>query len=499
MAGNWLDRTVSFVSPAAGARRAKSRALEQQYTSYARKYEGASRSRRTAGWNPSNKSANSEISTDRNILRARGRDLVRNNAFASKAVQVISSNVTGDGIVPTITCRATAKQKKLNEVFNAWAGTRSIDADGRLDLFGMQALVMRAVAGEGDIFIRRRRRRLEDNLPIPIQLQVLEADFLDYSKDAVFKDGNRIISGIEFDALGRRIAYHMFKEHPGSDTALTRDTVRIPAEDIIHVYRMDRAGQMLGVSWLSPIMIRLRDFDEYEDAQLMKQKVSACMTAFVYDSDYEGDAVEPENDDNEIMGKMQPGAIHKLGPGKQVTIANPPSVADYDPFSKRSLHAIAAGIGITYESLTGDLHETNFSSGRMGWLEFQRNIDQWRWNMLIPTFCEGVWHWFVEELNLQSIKTDDVMCEWTAPARQMIDPSKEINANVKAIRSGQKSLSETLREQGMNPDKVFAEIAEEQKKFDQLGLVFDSDPRKTSLSGALQISQEGDLNDASEE
>jgi capsid protein len=152
------------------------------------------------------------------------------------------------------------------------------------------------------------------------------------------------------------------------------------------------------------------------------------------------------------------------------------------------LRKVAAGLDVPFEVLTGDYSQVNFSSGRMGWIEFQRSLDQWRWEMVVPLLCMPVWEWFAQAVTLGTgIGFSDISAQWTAPRREMIDPSKEIEATKNAIRSGLTTLPEAQRSMGYDPELVLAEYAETNKKLDKLGLVLDSDPRKTAGNGAGSV------------
>jgi len=149
---------------------------------------------------------------------------------------------------------------------------------------------------------------------------------------------------------------------------------------------------------------------------------------------------------------------------------------------------VASVLGITYEALTSDYSQVNFSSARMAWLEFQRTIDVWRWHMLIPQACSGVWNWFLEAAAVAGeYDGKGISVEWTAPRREMIDPVSETKATVSQIRAGLKSLSEAVRESGYEPDDTFDEIEKDNKAIDEKSLVLDSDPRKVNQVGALQM------------
>ena len=492
---NWVDNFVGVFSP---KRRLNRLRYKQAANIIQRKYEGAASGRRTDGWFTTSNDANAEISPSLSRLRNRSRDLVRNNPYASKGMQVIQSNVIGKGIRGEIKHPTKGKERKLREVWNAWTMTPACDYAGRDNFFGLQTLAMRSIAESGEVLIRLRR--VEELIAIspisgqpiqvpPIQLQILESDFLNVEKGTRFdsKNGNRIIQGVELDPLGRRTGYHLYEEHPGgldpSPTASFR-THFVGAETVAHIFREDRPGQLRGVPWLTPVMIRLRDFDEFEDATLMRQKIANLFTAFVHDT--EG-LEESETTDCELVDKMEPGTIEVLPPGKSVTLANPPGAGEfYSDYVSTVLHAIATGLGISYESLTGDLSQVNFSSARMGFLEMNRNIDSWRNTMLIPQMLDRTFDWFSQGVGLIGLDSRGSNIVWTPPRREMVDPTKEVPAAIKAVRGGIMTLSEVVRQAGNDPDKHFEEYKADNDRLDQLQLTLDSDPRKTQLSGAVQ-------------
>lgn len=474
---NVLDRAIAWVSPKAGARR-------QAYRQYLASYDGASKGRRTEGWRTHSTSATAEIRGSLTLLRNRSRDLVRNNPYAAAAVREIPAHMVGEGIIPQAQGARPEDTQRLERLVKAWFDTPACDADGRHDFYGIQNLVARTVVEAGECLVRMRRRNASDRLPVPMQLQVLEPDHLDTMKDGHrLPNGNRIIQGVEFNGIGRRVAYWLFPDHPG-DTYWTPASIqsrRIPAEEIIHVYRMDRPGQVRGVPWSAPIIIKLRDFSDYEDAQLMRQKTAACFAAFVYNDD----AFSSGSTDTELPEKIEPGMLEELPGGKRIEFSSPPAAEGYEDYSLVTLHSVATGFGVPYSVLTGDLRQVNFSSGRMGWLSFNRNIAQWRANMLIPQLCRGVWDWFIPLAQLQA-GVGRAEVTWTAPRRELVDPSREIPAIRDAVRSGVLTQDEAIREAGYDPADFYREVAETNRRMDELGLVFDSDPRRVSRAGLAQ-------------
>jgi lambda family phage portal protein len=463
-----LDKLSAWFTPATVSQPTALRALAHEQSIQAR-YEGAGVGRRYDGWTTvTSGSANAEIYAGLVRLRDRSRDLVRNNWAASRAVSVIANNVVGAGIIPS------SDNPAVEQALLAWADTTACDADGLMTLYGLQAQVMRAVAESGECLVLRERRASSERLPLLFQLRVLEGDFIDTLVDGPMPNGGRAIQGVEFDARGRRVAYHLFESHPGDQlwTGLRTSSRRVPASEVLHIFRPDRPGQVRGVPWLSPVILKLRDFDEYEDAQLLRQKIAACYTAFVRRPD-----VGVPVDAGALGERVEPGMIELLAPGEDVTFGSPPGVDGYADYSRITLREIASGIGLTYEALTGDLSQVNFSSARMGWLEFQRSIDHWREHVLMPMFLARVTDWILESAELQGLATG-ASIRWTPPRREMINPVDEIKAAQDAIRAGLTSRREEIRKLGRDPEEVYREIARDNAETDRLGLVLDSDPRR---------------------
>jgi len=480
---NWIDKLVDYVSPHAGAKRARARLAGQFYEQgLVRKYEAASQGRRTDGWITPSTNADAEIKAALLKLRDRSRDLVRNNPIAARAVQVITTNTIGTGIMAKH--RAESRDQELNAdlLWRSWAENASVDAAGKHDFYGLQALVMRTVAEAGECLVRRVPAKASDGLTVPLKLQVLEPDFIDSAKEQKLSGGGQIVQGVEYDGMGVVVAYWLFTQHPGGG-GNPGASVRVPASEVRHIYRVDRPGQGRGVPWCAPVMIRLKDLDEFMDAQLLKLKTSCAFTAFVHDVEAPIDATQAAA---ALGERLEPGMIEILPPGKDIKFASPPGADGSNEFVVETLRAIAGAYGISYESLTNDYSRVNYSSGRMGWIEMTRNIEAWRWQMLIPQFCKPVWSWFAEAAGIAGSAVDGIRVEWSAPRREMIDPTREIPALVNAARAGLMSISEIHRQSGYDSDSVLEEIAADNQKLDALGLILDSDARKTMKAGVAQ-------------
>lgn len=473
---NFLDRIVSFVSPRAGVARAVARKA-------LRGFEAADRGRRTSGWRTPSTDSNAEIRHGQALLRDRARAMRRDNPYAERGVAAIATNVVGYGIVPDPIGRPRQKKKAL-DLWQQWAETPACDFEGRCNIYGLQNLVMQAVVESGEALVRRFWTPGENVLNF--QLQVFEADYLDHSRDGIDADGTYTLDGIKFTAKGRRVGYWMYPRHPGASGGLplmSSVSELVPAEDIAHVFFAKRPGQMRGYTWLAPVILRMRNFDEMEDAVMEQAKVAACFAAFVHTDEPSGGPVPNRP---ELIERVEPGMIERLGENENITFGTPPVFSGYEPYAKQSLRATSVGLGIPYEVLTGDLNGVSFTSGRMGWLEFGRNIDTWRWQMLVPQLCDRIWGWFNEAATLSAGGfPDPIRASWVAPRRDLIDPTKELDAYEKEMRLGGLSFSGMLKERGINDTAAhIAQVVEDNALLDKSGLVFDGDPRQVAKAGA---------------
>ena len=480
---SWFDRLITAVSPRWGAARARARLM-------ARHFEAASVGRRTDGWHRRGTDANTAASgATLALLRAQARDLVRNNPWARRGLRRICTNTVGWGIRPKATGPGA---DRVMELWKRWAETTECDSGGRLTFYGIQRQVMRTLAESGEVLIRRRFRRLDDGLAIPLQLQVLEPDFLDVTMDSMRGEaGGEIVQGIEFDQLGRRVAYWLFDRHPGGRSVFSPASKRVPADGVLHVFDQERPGQVRGPSWFASIDVRLHDFAEFEDATLMKQKIAAFMAAFVTDLDGSSPALAEDGTDSASGARtdtFEPGAIISLPVGKSVQFSNPPQATDHQSFSASALRGVAAGIPcVTYEDLTGDYSQVNYSSARMGRLAAQGDVEDVRWNVLIPQFCDPVWKWMLSALSLAGETVADAPAQWSPAPMPILDPGKELEAYETAVRNGFMTWPQVVRELGFDPREQLAEVVEFNKAVDKDGVVFDCDPRKPATTGQKQI------------
>lgn len=492
----WLERSIAAVAPSLALKREQSRVQIARSAHVRAMYEGATYSRRSQGWRATLTDANAETRIALVRLRSVSRDLVRNNAFATRGKATIANNTVGAGITATVRSGTDGRTKAAGALIKKHFESTDIDADGRHNIYGLQNLAMGAIVETGEVLVRKRIRKASDGYTLPLQLQVLEADYLDTNVEGDLPNGNFAVQGVEFDLTGKRVAYYIFDQHPGSLTYGVSTGYRgrrVSADFIAHIYRMDRPGQVRGVTWFAPVILRLKDFADYTDAQLLRQKIAACFGAFVSTADGNGPSLDASGNPLPVTASginietLEPGMIQYTREGETVSFATPPQVMDFGPYSNVTLHEIAAGLNITYECLTTDLAQATYSGGRLGHLEMDRNVDSWRWNMLVPQMLGPVERWTRDAVNVVTGSSEPFTLDWTPPERILIDVQMENEASKDAIRNGLSSRSEEVRKRGLDPLQLDAEIAADNARADDLGLVFDSDPRAVSGRGVSQI------------
>ena len=433
--------------------------VRRQPKMQSRKYAGAETSRLLSDWVTQSASANSDIRQGLTNLRARSRDLAINNDYGSKFFKFDKfANDT------------------LEAAWKDWGRRGICTVDGKLSFAEAQRLVAKTVARDGEILVRKIVGRSAGN-KYQYALQLLDADYLDTDLNGV---DPRIEMGVEFDTFGRPVAYHMFTAHPGAEYLTSRQVrQRIPAKEIIHVFKSDRPEQARGVPWIAPSMFRLKMLGGYEEAEVVAARIAASKMGFFLTEtgeEYEGDG---EDDDGNITMEAEPGLFESLPTGvKSVETFDPshPGV-QYSAFVKGVLRGAASGMGVSYTSLANDLEGVNYSSIRQGKLDER---DEWRESQewFIDTFLSPVWEsWLETYLGLSGLaslplrKYDKFNApHWVPRGWQWVDPMKEVKANVEAVAAGFKSKTDVLAEQGKDLEETLEQIKVEQELEESLGL-----------------------------
>ena len=466
-------------------------------------HEAAGRGRRSLAWMPGNPGAVAAMLATSAELRGKSRDLVRRNAWAQAGIEAFVANAVGTGIKPQSLSGDERFKAEVQALWRDWV--EEADAAGQTDFYGLQSLACRAMLEGGECLIRLRSRRLEDGLSVPLQLQLLEPEHLPISLNADLPSGNVVRSGIEFDNMGRRVAYHLYRSHPEDGRLAPMsgqggiDTVRIDAKEIIHLFRVLRPGQVRGEPWLSRALVKLNELDQYDDAELVRKKTAAMFAGFVTRQNPEDNLMGEGTADSQgiSLAGLEPGTLQILEPGEDIKFSDPADVGgSYSEFLRTQFRAVAAAIGITYEQLTGDLSGVNYSSIRAGMLEFRRRCEMVQHGVLVHQMCRRVWAAWMKQAVLASALTAPgfvrggpdrrrqyLAVKWIPQGWQWVDPEKEFKAMLLAIRAGLISRSEAISAFGYDAEDVDREIAADNQRADDLGLIFDSDARYTSKDG----------------
>lgn len=466
-------------------------------------HDAAGRGRRSLAWMPGNPGAVAALLATNTELRSKSRDLVRRNAWAQAGIEAFVANAVGTGIKPQSLATDERFKADVQALWRDW--TAEADAAGQTDFYGLQALACRAMLEGGECLIRLRPRRPEDGLAVPLQLQLLEPEHLPINLNTDLASGNVVRSGIEFDGLGRRVAYHLYRSHPDDGRLAPMsgqggmDTVRIDASEIIHLFRVLRPGQIRGEPWLSRALVKLNELDQYDDAELVRKKTAAMFAGFITRQSPEDNLMgegAPDSDGISLAG-LEPGTMQILEPGEDIKFSDPADVGgSYSEFLRTQFRAVAAAIGITYEQLTGDLTGVNYSSIRAGLLEFRRRCEMVQHSVLVHQMCRPVWAAWMKQAVLAGVldapgfarggaarRRQYLQVKWIPQGWQWVDPEKEFKAMLTAMRAGVMSRSEAISANGYDAEDVDREIAADNARADALGLIFDSDPRRTSKDG----------------
>ena len=445
-------------------------------------YEGAGMARRLSGWNPSRESINALLNRAGDTLTARARWLTRNSPYAARGKQSFVGNAIGTGIYPSSKIQDRALRKEVHQLWLDW--TDEADADGLTDYYGLQAMAAGAMFEAGECFVRIRPRRRSDMETVPFQLQLLEAEQLPLSHHDVLSNGNRIRHGIEFNQIGKRVAYHFLREHPGEGLVdlRGRETVRVPAESVLHLYEPLRPGQLRGQTRLAAAMVKTILLDMYDDAELDRKKVAAMFAGFIRrPADMDGTIGEEKpDDDGRALAGLSPGTLNVLLDGEEITFSDPADVGgSYEAFQRRTLLAVSAAMNIPYQNVTGDLLGVSYSSIRAGILEFRRCLEQWQHATVVYQMNRPVWRRFLDDavlfgllsiLDYAKRQREYRRVEWIPEKWDWVDPVKDRQGQNLAREMMSKSSAQIAREEGNDIQDVMDEEEEFIKELVRRGL-----------------------------
>jgi lambda family phage portal protein len=451
----------------------------------------------------SSQHTNSYLTSEGTRLRARAEDAARNNAYVTSAADSFTANLIGTGIKPSFLIKAAGKKRQIQQLWADW--TDEADADGITDYYGLQALIGRALFSQGEIFARFRPRRFDDGFTVPLQIQLLPAAMVPIDLNRTEPGGRVTRMGIEFNSFGQRTVYWFYRNHPADSTVPfdvnTAELVPVPASEIMHIYWPGEPGQIRGTPKSAASIVRLFMLDSYDDHELERKRTAALFTSFVTKTAPD-DALFGEEDvaanagvaDGFNMGThagagglddpvayLAPGMLHYLLPGESVENAAPADVgASYEPFQYRNLTASAAGMGVPYANMTGDLRATSYGSQRAGMLEFRRRLEQLQWGSVIYQFCRPVvQRWLDTAVQYKAVTLSRYLerrreyqrVKHITPAWAWIDPLKDMQAEQIAVQERWKARSDVIEATGFDAEEVDARVKADEDREAALGVV----------------------------
>lgn len=445
-------------------------------------YAASEVNRLLADWVTSRMAPDDEMRWSVERIRSRARDLEKNNPMVRQYLRMLGVNVIGPRGI-RLSAKVRDASGRLNERLNEriedgweeWAQAPTLD--GKMDLAAFMRLLLKTTARDGEVLVRKWRG-FEGNR-FRFALEAVDADQLDvnFTRLRSVADGtNEIRMGVEVDSNGRPVAYHVWDKPLRLAGAASRNRIRVPADEIVHLYDPDRVNQTRGVSWLVSVMVSAKMLGGYIEAELVAARISAAKMGFFQRKANEGTGALPDGNAADLNVEANPGTFTVLPDGYEVGTWSPdhPSTA-FGDFVKAAQREFATGLGISYNALASDLEGVNYSSMRSGLL-----VERDLWLMLqqwwIGAFLRPV---YAEWLNMALLSSAVVLdardfrkflaVKWTPRGWPWVDPLKDTQAGVLGVQNALTSRQQLLDEQGRDIEDVFEELAEEKtlaKQFD---------------------------------
>jgi lambda family phage portal protein len=460
-------------------------------------YDAAKNSRLTSGWAQTITSGDTELMTSLRVLRARSRALMRDASYALRAKIIVVNNVVGPGIGMQAQVKTTRNDlnNRINDDIEAawedWSEAKSCHTGGTLHFSDLERFVMGQIFEAGEIFIRKYYQSFGDS-SIPFALEVIEPErVVDEWQPSPLAVGATVRMGIEADVFRRPIAYWIRKLHPGElqYSAGEIDFVeRVPADQIIHLRIIERWPQTRGVPWLHTVIRKLNDLDGYTESEVIAARAAASYMATIETPNDYGETTETGS--REVT--LEPGIVERLDPGEKLSFVAPnrPNT-QIDPFIRLMLREVAAGTGPSYESLSRDYSQSNYSSSRLALLDDRdlwRVIQMWfirnfRNQIHREWLQQAVLSMAISSIGIEAYANDQKKfsaVRFKPRGWSWVDPTKEVEAYKEAVRCGFTTTSEVIALTGGGKDieDVLNERDQELKMMSEKELVFDTDPAK---------------------
>ena len=466
----------------------------------ARSFDGAKTDRLMFGFTTTPQHVNADLKVSWGALVARARELAKNDDYVRRFMRVARNNILGpQGIqlqarsVFTSGVKRGEPDSAANEAvetsWKAWSKRGHCDVTGRHSWRDVQCMVVDSVMRDGEAIVQLVPGYGNDHR---FAVQLMDVASLPWDYNEEFR-GNKVVMGVELDAVGRPVAYHFRSSDQGTTdyyNTAGKGYIRIPAvysdgsPRIIHMFRGEEVDQVRGFSGLASAIARLKMLSGYEEATLVAARIGASQMLFFEQgegaAEYQGD---DQYADGAPIDEIEPGIARTLPPGWKAHAYDPKQpTTQYVDFTKQTLRGIAAGLGLSYITLANDLESVNYSSARVGVLEDReewKGVQAW----FVESLCQPVFESWLRMALLANQVTlasgaplpvdryDKLLrVHWMPRRWDWVDPLKDMQANKLAIELGVRTVSDVIRERGQDPDDVFAEKQREKQRMAELGI-----------------------------
>ena len=464
---------------------------------------GASRTKPSLiKWYTSSKSPHEDISENTELLRERSRDLYAGGGPLGRgAIDRICLNALGSGLKLNVRidplqlgmseAESSSWSAKSEAEFDYWASSRNADYGQEMNFYELQALALKSILLDGEVLVIPRYRK-SFRFPYSLCLQLIEAERLCTPDN---RSSTLIDEGVELDAQGRVIAYHIANRNPNAELdglpPVTHERVSVfdseGRRQIWHIFPRERIGQHRGVPFLAPVIEQLKQLSRYTDAELMAAVVSGMFAIFFEheqrpEGAYGEEDYAVENGLGEVPGleniSMQEmsGTMMELPEGVKATCITPgrPN-QNFSNFVETLAHQIGGTLGLPSELLFLRF-TSSYSASRGALLEAWKVFKFWR-KWFADEFCQPSYElWLDEAVSLGRIDAplymkDDYSAklyswaEWTGPSQGQLNPVQEVQASVMKIANHLSTYQRECAEMtGEDWDLVMSALNREREK-----------------------------------
>jgi lambda family phage portal protein len=471
-------------------------------------------SRGLQGWYPPLVSQDRAMFAERRTIAGRIHDIVRNDGWASGALQKHVDSVVGAQW--RLSCKPHYKALGLSKEwaaefarvvegkFHAWSEDplRFCDAARQTWFPGLVGLMYRHFIADGETLVAMRY--LDRGGPFKTAVQIVEPERLCNPFGKI--DDADLRQGVKRNRdTGEAMGYYIRKAHEADVGLSALDSLEWTYFDretewgrpaCIHFFEARRAGQTRGESWLAPILEHFRNASVYNRAEIEAAIANAIQAYFVVSEDPEGVAQAlsgqqlsdyqkqrlefHKESDIEVNGTNIP----ILFPNEDIRFPQKSHPnATFPAFMEFTLRAIATATGQSYEQVAMDWSKTNYSSARAALAEVWKHYTARRGHFA-ANVVQPIYLCFLEEVitanpdlipkgapSFYEARALYARAKWIGPARGYIDPTKEIDAANARVESMMSTLEDENADQSRDLEETLDQLAIERDMRVERGLI----------------------------